>query len=81
MWLLKLKLYAGIALSVIVAIGSAVLYGRREGKQAQKREAIVEAAEVKNEAAKTQRTVDEQVAKNGAGGSDRVLRDDWMRDE
>lgn len=81
MWMLKVKLYVGIALAAIAAIGSAVLYGRREGKQAQKREAIVEAAEVKNEAAKTQRVVDEKVAKNGAGGSDRVLRDDWMRDE
>ena len=81
MLLLKLKKYLIIAGAVITAALAVWLKGRTSGRKAAEQDQLVDAAEAQRETVQVRNKVDDEIGQMAAGGSDRKLRDEWMRDE
>lgn len=66
--------------AVVLAIGSALLLGRRQGRQAQKREREAQDHEAYRDTVETRRTVEDRIRRAGDGTAADELRRRWSRD-
>ncbi|MFE0754190.1 hypothetical protein ACFW16_09575 [Inquilinus sp. NPDC058860] len=66
--------------AVVLAIGGALLLGRRQGRQAQEREQEAQDHEAYRDAVETRRTVEDRIGRAGNGTAADELRRRWSRD-
>lgn len=66
--------------AVVLAIGGALLLGRRQGRQAQEREAEAKDHEAYRDAVDTRDRVEDRIRRAGDGTAAGELRDRWSRD-
>lgn len=66
--------------AVVLAIGGALLLGRRQGRQAEEQEQEGEAHEAYREAVETRKRIEDGIRRAGDGTAADELRRDWSRD-
>ncbi|WP_225768493.1 hypothetical protein [Inquilinus sp. Marseille-Q2685] len=66
--------------AVVLAIGGALLLGRRQGRQAQEREQEARDHEAYRNAVDARRTVEDRIRRAGDGTASDELRRRWSRD-
>jgi len=79
--LIAIKRWLIIAGAFILAVIGALLAGKRSGRNAAERDAVVDAAAVQKNVINVRGDVDAEISSGGAGSSADKLRNDWMRDE
>ncbi|TSD85639.1 hypothetical protein FFK22_026710 [Mycobacterium sp. KBS0706] len=66
--------------AVVLAIGGALLLGRRQGRQAQEREQEAEDHEAYRDAVDTRNRIEDRIRRAGDGTAADELRKRWSRD-
>jgi hypothetical protein len=76
----KLGRWIIAAAALVLAIGSALLLGRRQGRQAQEREQEAEDHAAYRDAVDTRNRIEDRVRRAGDGTASDELRKRWSRD-
>jgi len=66
--------------ALVLAIGGALLLGRRQGRQAQEREQEAEDHEAYRDAVDTRSRIEDRIRRSGDGAAADELRKRWSRD-